>query len=353
MGHKLNKIKQKRSVRAACWLLSTLFITPVVMADNKDQNDIPWYQIEVIVFANQSYLGIASETWPDDEPINATDLIELKHHDDNALAQTMTRSGQSKTAANQPAANTPVPYELLDPSQLQLTPVEKKLAASSKYKPLLHIAWRQPTLSPEQAKPVFVYYGMEQAPDPMAASRSAKQSQIVMRGQNQSGGRFTAVPMGAFSVDDSQYGELLPATEADTLVGPLPNPLFGILRLSVSRYLHLDANLNYRIPVMKEEVVPMNPEDQFGSTSFGQGTSFNSPTSSGESTIIKRQVLQNFNLKETRRMRSKEIHYFDNPVIGIIVRVIPFEIPKIEPAFDPASQAFKSGTSPPAKTPPR
>jgi hypothetical protein len=30
-------------------------------------------------------------------------------------------------------------------------------------------------------------------------------------------------------------------------------------------------------------------------------------------------------------------------MMGVIVRVIPYEIPKTEPDFDPASQAFTTG----------
>jgi len=318
-----------------------LWFSPV-LADNKDENDIPWYQIEVIIFANQNYMGIASETWPDAAPIDMNHIIEL-HRPGEYVAD---------KGAHSAAANTPVPYELLDKSQLQLTPVEHKLKASSQYQPLIHIAWRQPTLAPNKADPVFVYLGMENPPAKQYVQNNPS-SQIVMRGQGQSGNRFSSVPMSSsFSVDDSQYGQIFPATEADTYVGPAPSTLFGTLRLSVSRYLHLEADLDYRIPVMKEEIVPVDEED-FSGSSILQNAMFNSPNQTTQTKVVKRQVLQNFTLRETRRMRSKEIHYFDNPAIGIIVRVIPYEIPKVEqPAFDPNSQAFKSGARP-AGSPPR
>ena len=342
MGHKLNKLSLSAYRHAVFWLFCVLLMSLALwnraaLADNKDENDIPWYQIEVIIFANQNYLGIASETWPDDTPLDMNNVIELHRPGENYM--------DSNTQPT--AANTPVPYELLDRSQLQLTPVVNKLKSSAKYQPLLHIAWRQPTLDPKKADPVFVYLGMENPPSRQYVQTNPS-SQIVMRGQAQSGDRFTSVPMNSsFSVDNSQYGQVFPATAADTYVGPQPSTLFGTLRLSVSRYLHLEADINYRIPVMKEEVVPVDEED-FSGSSILQNAMFNNPNQSTQTKVVKRQVLQNFTLKETRRMRSKEIHYFDNPVIGIIVRVIPYEIPKVEPAFDPNSQAFKSGAPRPA-----
>jgi len=347
MGHKLN-IQLRHYWQSFRWLIGALFISTGAWADNKDQNDIPWYQIEVIIFANQNYLGIASETWPEDQPLNMNNVIDLQRHEDAVMNQaTATRTGQTGA----PAANTPIAYEFLDASQLQLTPVEKKLQSSNKYVPLIHIAWRQPTVSPEQARPVFVYYGMGQANQGYNTAATGQSSQLVIRDQGQSGGRFSSVPMNSsFAVDNSHYGELMSATEADTHVGPQPSTLFGTLRLSVSRYLHLEADLDYRIPVLKEEVVPVDYDETTGETSGSQFGMFNSPDQKVETKVIKRQVLQNFNLKETRRMRSKEIHYFDNPVIGVVVRVIPYEIPKVEPAFDPASQAFKTGTKPSAPT---
>jgi len=50
--------------------------------------------------------------------------------------------------------------------------------------------------------------------------------------------------------------------------------------------------------------------------------------------MIERPVLQDYRLYETRRMRSKEIHYFDHPMMGIVVKVTPYEfdVPNPEPA---------------------
>ncbi len=50
-----------------------------------------------------------------------------------------------------------------------------------------------------------------------------------------------------------------------------------------------------------------------------------------------------YHLQDRRRMRSSELHYLDHPIIGVIVIIRPFEVPKepepvpveISPAIEP------------------
>lgn len=65
--------------------------------------------------------------------------------------------------------------------------------------------------------------------------------------------------------------------------------LDGTLRLILARYLHLESDLIWRDTASDEE----------------------------------KPVL--FHLKESRRMRSKDIHYLDHPRFGLVVRVTPLE----------------------------
>ena len=219
-----------------------------VLASNKDENDIPWYQIEVIIFANQNYLGMSSETWPDTVELKHTDLIELRHPDDPLPTEGGTPASTSRSKMpNFSASATPVPFELLDRSELQLVPLAKKLERSESYQPLLHIAWRQPTLDPKKSTPVYIFQGVEL---PASASLTPATTQKGKAGQQQ-GSRFSSVAVGNFTYDSSQYGQLLPVSEVDLQTGPVLNPFSGTLRLSVSRYLHVEADLNYRVPVLK------------------------------------------------------------------------------------------------------
>ena len=335
----MNRIQ---SIQYLSWLLIALMLSPLAQAGNKDENDIPWYQVEIIIFANQNQDGIMSETWPDPPEIKNPTFLELTHPDDAATVMANTKSELPKLSAN-PNSVMPTPYELLRTEELQLTPVAKKLEKSSNYQPIVHMGWRQPTLHPDDSTPIFIYQGVELPliTDPGVTSQPATAK------TNAGGSRFSSVAVGNFTVDSSQYGQLMSPSEIDTLTGPEFNPFYGTLRLSVSRYLHLEANLNYRIPVIKQEVVPVSMEDSFVSSGFQQNVAFTEEGEIAETKLQERETIQNLNMFETRRMRSKEIHYFDHPSIGIIVRVIPYEIPENEPDFDPASQAFTSGNGKP------
>jgi hypothetical protein len=116
------------------------------------------------------------------------------------------------------------------------------------------------------------------------------------------------------------------ATEEDTKIGP-PNPRFvGTVALSVERYLHLAANLVYRQPVTQKAPVLVPDLELWYDRPYvtlrePQGPAYRLETW---------QAMRGFRLKESRRMRSTEIHYLDNPFMGLVVVVTPVELP--EPA---------------------
>ena len=338
-------MKPNQSIQYFSWLLIALMSSSFANAGNKDENDVSWYQVEIIVFANQDQQGMVSETWPEPPAITDNEFRTLTHPGD-ALLQgnspaTPVKTSQLPNFNATATSKMPTPFELMNPSELQLIPIAKKISSSRKYAILLHAGWRQPTLHPDDSKPIFVYQGVDTPAmrDPMnvPAKNPANTS------SNANGNRFSAVPMTTVAFDDRQYGQLMSPSEIDRLTGPVLSNFYGTLRLSVSRYLHLEANLNYRVPVMKEELVPVNLEDAVVGSGFQQNTAFTEQGNTAEMRAQIRKTLQNFNMYETRRMRSKEIHYFDHPLMGIIARVIPYEIPVNEPNFDPASQAFTSG----------
>lgn len=70
----------------------------------------------------------------------------------------------------------------------------------------------------------------------------------------------------------------------------------GTLRVILSRYLHVETDLRYQRP----QDLEVDTESDI----------FQAP-----------QPL--FRLKESRRMRSKEVHYLDHPLFGVIILITP------------------------------
>jgi len=130
-------------------------------------------------------------------------------------------------------------FQTVDSSRYRLQGEWNRLQSSSEYTPLLHTAWLQPGLSRDQAVGVILEAG---APSPVLGGAK---------------------------------------------------PLSGVVKVGLSRYLHLDVNLLYRKPL---------------TTASEDGTSF-----------------ETFQLSESRRMRSKEIHYLDHPMFGVIALITPLQ----------------------------
>lgn len=87
----------------------------------------------------------------------------------------------------------------------------------------------------------------------------------------------------------------------------------GTLRISRSRYLHADIDLLYRIEKNKSSLLTSD------------------------------QSIERFRMTQSRRLRSKEIHYFDHPKFGLILRVIPVKIEEIEEGTIPLNDPNATG----------
>ena len=77
----------------------------------------------------------------------------------------------------------------------------------------------------------------------------------------------------------------------------------GLARVAVERYLHLDLDLRLHLPASATQAT--SPEE------YG---------------------VPEIRLRQQRRMRSKELHYFDHPRFGVIALITPYE-PEPEPVL--------------------
>lgn len=177
-------------------------------------NAAPWYQVEIIVFAQAKGSYHNSESWSQD--LVLPDFT-------NARALDPAGSGTA--------------FRAIDERHFRLQREWNKLENSSEYKPLIHMGWQQPGLPSARA-----------------------------------------------------VGVLVEAGAASPALGGA-KPLSGVISVSLSRYLHLDANLLYRKAIEK-------------------------PVEGGP-------TFETYQLNESRRMRSHERHYLDQPMFGVIALITP------------------------------
>lgn len=291
--HSHRKVLELRRI-----ITAALLFLAVTLAHGEE---IPWYEVEIIVFERSDPAGAQTELWPDDPgapPLNTT--TELR----SALAAPFVAATPALAALLEPITPPegppPVkPFELLGETELRLNDVVKKLADSMDYRPLLHAAWRQPTHSRAEATPVHIFGGelaANAAPTADNDRGSAPTQDQAAAALSDAGAEAAS---SAYRPEDAGMTEPAVPDEAPlTEVGQSP-PLYqvdGAVTVSVERYLHAKLDLLYHRSLPAQD-----------------------PASPAEAT-----ELNTFRLQTSRRMRSQELHYFDHPLFGVLVMVTPF-----------------------------
>jgi hypothetical protein len=197
----------------------------LLKAAGTDNDNAPvWYQFEVLVFERIAPGAGSTEGWPEDPGRPAS-----------GNATWFTKGQPLK-------GNKPIAFRTLPPEERSLNGAWGEMRRSRDYRPLYHVAWRQPMEDPDRAKEI--------------------------------------------------YFSLLPENGAEASVTNPPK-LEGTLKLSIKRYLHLDADI-----VLHKPALGSDPQT---SSEYGFASRF-----------------RHYRLQDSRRMRSGKLHYIDHPVIGLL-----------------------------------
>jgi peptidoglycan-binding protein CsiV len=157
-----------------------------------------------------------------------------------------------------------VPFMILDKNRNRLNGVYRVLRLSSEYRPLIHLSWQQ-------------------------AATKRRQSRYVHM-QKLDGEEAMSV---AETIESSEEPEFL-----EELIMP-DSIINGSIRIRSGFYLHADIDLSYFKDLPPENKIIRTSEESFVGVS--------------DKTVIK--------LKETRKLKLNEIHYFDHPMFGVILQV--------------------------------
>lgn len=245
-------------------ILSLIFI---MFASSVVAEDVRYYDVEIIVIENLAQNAKQAENWPLDVNLPRPEkLITL---------------GEPFPAEWLPAEFDPaISYMLLPADKLQLNAEAEKIEQSKTQRVLFHTAWRQPGLDKDLSLPV--YFKRE-----LTANGLNNDSLTTNR-----------------TITNSRESEI-PAKASNSSV------LEGVLRVTLARYLHFEADLTYRAKIA--EVI--NNENPFAVLD----------SEKKRETLIKQGVIH-LN-EERRRIRSNELHYLDHPVLGVLLRITPYILP--------------------------
>ncbi|MEW8624179.1 MAG: CsiV family protein [Candidatus Thiodiazotropha sp.] len=122
-------------------ILSLLLIAPMGLyaESHEEQQSAPWYQFEVLVFRRIAPGAGSTEGWALDPGIpEQQESVQL------------TRGALTEDDGK------PIAYRALPAEEKSLTEAWGAMRRSRDYRPLYHIAWRQPVAHPDQAVPIYI-----------------------------------------------------------------------------------------------------------------------------------------------------------------------------------------------------
>ncbi|PSU48575.1 hypothetical protein C9J12_11000 [Photobacterium frigidiphilum] len=275
------------------------------------------FDVEVILFKRNINPEQVNESWP--EQLKQVDM-------QGALSLEDTAALKAKGVT------------ILPSSQYALNTQYNKLKKHAGFTPLAHIAWRQGDQNQANAPKLFITAGRDFSEQFLPDGRSKKDvvqptnAGSIGSDTNNDGITITtdnSIPLRSDSNND--VADIANEANSDPLY-----QLNGMLQVYVQHYLFLDANLDLREPSRREVIMTkpllesiVNEQNAMNvdtDTATGNGIDVNSNVQIGHLQEVKKNIkveefLKPYRLSQQRRMRSGEIHYLDNPLLGVIIQV--------------------------------
>jgi hypothetical protein len=328
-----------RSLRFLLTAVTVLCVAlPLTSVAQEEEEELSWYAIEVIVFERTGEIGRNAEAWPFEPGLpKLADAVELSPEGlspEELAGKVSPESTETTDEAPAQVESTPTPlappipsipmpraFQLVAEEEYRLTDAWKSLEKSSAFRPLLHLALIQPGYPSEDARLVHVR-------NANAALGTVDVPVDESVDERVDGGVETPS-----AGNDPDFGfEVTLSPRITVARDPAKAALDGTLRMHRARYLHVEADLLYYRPLDGDaSTAPENDPDA-------------APMLDSPDTALIEQLLAEddraprlFRLTESRRMRSRELHYLDHPLFGMLVEIVPLELPEM-PAEDDATQ---------------
>lgn len=265
-----------------------LSITSLSLATNslaqESEDPIQHYEIEFILYKNAKVPKSNEYILPVSSPKKDSEILDL------SLPSSIQAAKKKQ-------------YRIIPRSELQLTDIVEKISRSPRYEILLHTGWRQPGVEKPQALPVWIKAGRR-----FGNKFISIDDRIDLSGETQSTdaannlGLIEGVQAGSNSL---ALSEKTPSSLSET------NGLYeleGKITISLSRYLHVYTDLVLRKP-------RRTIDSQLKIVDSDQSLYEN---------LADTRILDNHRLNEHRRMRSKTLHYLDNPEFSMLIFITPY-----------------------------
>jgi len=220
-----------------------------------------WYQIEVIVFENKNPDTDGESWYESPDSSEREEVIELIS---DIADVDITKSEKVEDAAI--TEGELIPFLAFEKENFRLNDIFRILKISSNYNPVFHTAWQQPGLETDYAKYIHL--------------DDVDKEQFI---------EYDMLP------------ELAELEFSEELFIPERGTFNGTIRLRSTKYLHVDVEMNY----------------------FPEFTKQKKDIASQEEDTLKSymQYVDTVRLKESRKIKLNDLHYFDHPYFGVLVQV--------------------------------
>lgn len=249
------------------------------------QEEVRYYDVEVILFENLDPAARASEHWPES--------VELEM-DERTIEIGQPWPGPIPAEYDPARSFKPVP-----PAEYQLTEQARKIDESPTRRLLLHTAWRQPGMPQDTALKVHFRREIPAVAEPAPLTEAEP-----------------------------------PLTDAQPGIPPEAGELEGLIQVILARYLHVKADIVFRpetpLPSQDESLpegfqpLPANRFTDTGAETTAPAEGRPEDAEPIAPVTTPRAVVYHLN-QMRRRMRSRELHYLDHPVLGMLIRITPVE----------------------------
>jgi hypothetical protein len=276
--------------RPLCFLLLAGLLPGASLAQSATTSEaevIPRYDVEIIVFKNLKVPQDREFVLPVSSPGKSDPVFDIS-------------SAASVAAAGK------LGYELLGADNLRLLDIVTRLIESPRYQLLLHAAWRQPGLELEQVMPVWIKGGRIFGIEYTSIDNSIEMFDNNAANEAAAGGEAKTFEFDEQTLE-SQELQLLEQQDRPRHDGLYE--LEGKITVALSRYLHTYTDLVLRRPRLSEDALDNAAEQAYL-----------------QAHLADTRILNNHLLREHRRMRSKNLHYIDNPEFGVLILITPYEV---------------------------
>jgi len=324
-----------------CWIL--LLLPALLFTSISSADELPWFEIEIIIFIRDIEPASQSEKWPEYpgtpnfanvrplQPGTAPGirlpdelLLDTEGNGEEVISQIETNL---TSLGNALEIALPVPGTTsIDPTMISIATAEKN---SGQTLGLLPETPENGDLIPEEQTEETTPDG-PQPPVPYALIPE-EEYRLTSAFRRLKKASYTLQPVVHLAwrqpVTNRKQSELLyvRALEKSPDIlnimeiiepqAPTPPKLEGTLQISVNRYLHVQLDLLRYI----EKTPSYLAVDEFPENGL----------------IIETSAFNSYRMQSRRRMRSGELHYLDHPLMGALIQITPYKLPEIIPETIP------------------